>query len=107
LYRKLQTSPLVREGATHQETRNSQTENKKSGHGLQMGARQTVGRKLTSTSLHRVSGQENKRFGAGFASIIRQRYETNSVVLWGLPNRLGYPKKLWTCIREALGSNDG
>jgi hypothetical protein len=35
---KLQTRPLVREGATHQETRNRQTENK-SGHGLQMGAR--------------------------------------------------------------------
>jgi uncharacterized protein with von Willebrand factor type A (vWA) domain len=57
LYSKLQARPLVREGATHQETRNRQTENKKkSGHVLQMGARHqdrgrlTVGRKLTSIS---------------------------------------------------------
>jgi hypothetical protein len=38
LYSKLQTHPLVREGATLQETRYRQTESKKSGHGLQMGA---------------------------------------------------------------------
>jgi hypothetical protein len=40
LYSKLQTHPLVGEGAIHQESRNRQTENKKkSGHGLQMGTR--------------------------------------------------------------------
>jgi hypothetical protein len=39
LYSKLQTHPLVREDAPHQETRNSQTENEKSGHGLQIGTR--------------------------------------------------------------------
>jgi hypothetical protein len=56
LYSKLQARSLVREYAPYQETRNRQTE-KKSCHGLQMGARHqdrlvrlTVGRKLTSTS---------------------------------------------------------
>jgi hypothetical protein len=39
LYSKLQTHPLIREGATLQETHNRQTENKKSGHGSKMGAR--------------------------------------------------------------------
>jgi hypothetical protein len=39
LYSKLQTRPLVREGGTYQNTRNCQTENKKSGHGIHMGAR--------------------------------------------------------------------
>jgi hypothetical protein len=39
LYTKLQTRPLVREGIPYQETHNRQTEDNKSGHGLQMGAR--------------------------------------------------------------------
>jgi hypothetical protein len=44
---KLQTHPLVREGAPHQETRNLQGD-KKSG---RENSRMTVGRKLTSTSI--------------------------------------------------------
>jgi hypothetical protein len=37
--KQLQTRPLVKEGAPHQETRNRQGDKRKSGHGTQMGAR--------------------------------------------------------------------
>jgi hypothetical protein len=38
-YSKLQTRPLIREGAQHQETHSCQTEKKKTGHEFQMRAR--------------------------------------------------------------------
>jgi hypothetical protein len=48
---KLQTCPLLGEGASHQNSHNCQTENKNVGRTLQMGARLTVGSNLTPISI--------------------------------------------------------